>query len=316
LAGIIHPSLEPHPETGTAVPPGGFALFLGVALAITAIPVLARIMMELNITRTRLGTIAITAAAIDDTAGWILLATVSAVVRTQFEPMATARMVGETIAFALGMVFVVRPTVKRWIRWTMNRRGEFGLGALAILLAILFGCSVLTASIGIFAVFGAFMLGAVLSDELEFQAAVSAKLRDVATGFLLPIFFTATGLRTNIGSLGSWTMALWAAIVFAAAIFGKLAGCGFAARWSGFSLRESACIGAMMNTRGLMELVVVNLGYELRVLPPSVYCMLVLMALGTTLMTMPLLRRLAAETELAPLIAKSAAADGRMASTP
>src|SRR4051812_46395969 len=272
LAALMHSSLEPHPETSAAVPQAGFALFLGVALAITAIPVLARIMMELNITRTRIGTITITAAAIEDTLGWIILATVSAVVRTGFEPWATLRMVAETLAFALGMIFLVRPMMKRWIRWTMPPHGDFGIGSLAILLAIIFGCAVLSGLIGIFAVFGAFMLEAVLSDEHEFGIAVSAKLRDVVTGFLLPIFFTSTGLRTNIGSLGSWPMVMWAAIIFIAAVIGKLAGCGLWARWSGFSVRESACIGAMMNTRGLMELVVVNLGFELHVIPPSVYC--------------------------------------------
>jgi Kef-type K+ transport system membrane component KefB len=204
------------------------------------------------------------------------------------------------------MIVLIRPMMKRWIRWTMHSQGDLGIGSLAILLAVLFGCAVLTGLIGIFAVFGAFMLGAVLSDEHEFRVAVSSKLRDVVTGFLLPVFFTSTGLRTNIGSLGSWTMAMWAAIVFVAAVIGKLAGCGLWARWSGFSVRESACIGAMMNTRGLMELVVVNLGYELRVIPPSVYCMLVLMAFGTTLMTTPLLRRLAPGTELETPIRESA----------
>jgi K+:H+ antiporter len=303
LAPLIHPHLEPHPDAGP-VWLGGFALFLGVALSITAIPVLARIMMELHVTRTRLGAVTITAAAVDDAVGWILLATIAAVVRTGFEPVATLVMVAETIVFFLAMVFLVRPAMKRWVRWTLGR-GDLGLDAIAVLLAVLFGCAIVTGLIGIFAVFGAFLLGAMLSDEHEFRDRVTARLGDFVSGFLLPIFFTSTGLRTNVGSLGNTTLAAWAVAVFAAAIVGKLAGCGLAARLGGFSRRESACVGAMMNTRGLMALVVVNLGHELGVIPPSVYCMLVLMALGTTMMTTPLLLRLMAGTELEPHVRAS-----------
>jgi Kef-type K+ transport system membrane component KefB len=304
LAPLMHPFVEPHPDGGP-VPALGFTLFLGVSLSITAIPVLARIMMELNITRTRLGAITITAAAVDDAAGWILLATIATIVRTGFEPAASLMMVVETLAFFLAMVFVVRPVMKRWVRWTL-RRGDLGLDAVAVLLAILFGCAIITGLIGIFAVFGAFLLGAMLSDEHEFRAAVSVRFRDFITGFLLPIFFTSTGLRTDVGSLGSLTMALWAVVVFAAAVVGKLGGCGLAARLGGFSRREAACIGAMMNTRGLMELIVINLGHELGVIPPSVFCMLVLMALGTTMMTTPLLLWFMPGTELEPHVRASA----------
>jgi Kef-type K+ transport system membrane component KefB len=312
LAPLIHPYLEPHPDHGP-VSALGFALFLGVALSITAIPVLARIMMELSITRTRLGAITIAAAAVDDALGWILLATVAAIARTGFEAAATLRMVAETVGFVLAMILVVRPLMKRWVQWALCR-GDLGLDALAVLLAILLGCAIVTGLIGIFAVFGAFLLGAVLSGEHEFREKVSAKLRDFVFSFLLPIFFTSTGLRTNIGSLGSAALALWAVAVFAAAVVGKLAGCGLAARLGGFSRRESACVGAMMNTRGLMALVVVNLGHELGVIPSSVYCMLVLMTLGTTLMTTPLLLRLMPGTELEPHVRKSAL--GRAARMP
>jgi Kef-type K+ transport system membrane component KefB len=212
----------------------------------------------------------------------------------------------------LGMIFLVRPILKRWVKWAMSGGvGEFGIGSLAILLSILFGCAVMTALIGIFAVFGAFILGAILSDEEQFREAVSAKLRDIVNGFLLPIFFTSTGLRTQVGSLGSWPMLGWLIVVLAAAVVGKLAGCGAAARWSGLTMSESACVGAMMNTRGLMALIVVNLGYELRVIPPSMFCMLVLVALGTTMMTVPLLRRWSIGTELEAPIHGSADRNGR-----
>jgi Kef-type K+ transport system membrane component KefB len=148
-------------------------------------------------------------------------------------------------------------------------------------------------------------LGAALSDEHEFREKVSAKLRDFVSGFLLPIFFTSTGLRTNVGTLGSAAMGLWAVAIFAAAVVGKFGGCGVAAWLGGLPRREAACVGAMMSTRGLMALVAINLGHELGVIPPSVYCILVLTALGTTMMTTPLLVRLMPGTELEPHIRAS-----------
>jgi Kef-type K+ transport system membrane component KefB len=303
LAPLMHPHLEPHPEHGP-VPALGFMLFLGVALSITAIPVLARIMMELSITRTRLGVITITAAAVDDTLGWILLASVAAVVRTGFESAATVLMVSETVGFIAVMLFVVRPLMARWARWALDR-GEFGLDAQAVLLAVLFGCAIVTGLIGIFAVFGAFLLGAVLSGQHDLREKVSAKWRDFVFGFLLPIFFTSTGLRTDLGSLGTTTMALWGVAIFVAGVVGKFGGCTLAARLGGFSARESACVGAMMNTRGLMALVAINLGHQLGVIPPSVFCILVLTALGTTMMTTPLLICLMPGTELEPHVRRS-----------
>jgi Kef-type K+ transport system membrane component KefB len=159
--------------------------------------------------------------------------------------------------------------------------------------------------IGIFAIFGAFLLGAVLSGEQEFREAVTRRLRDFVTVFFLPIFFTYTGLRTDIGTIGSVELWCVAGVVLLLSIIGKFGGCGLAARATGFNWRESACIGAMMNTRGLMELIVINVGYRLQVIPRSVYCMLVLMALITTVMTTPLLVRLMRGTELEPYIRRS-----------
>lgn len=306
LAPLMHPALEVHPATGQPVPLLGFALFLGVALSITAIPILGRMMIELNITRTRLGVITIAAAAVDDAAGWILLATVAGIVRSSFEPGGLVRMVAETVGFTVFMIVVARPLLTPWlVKVLKQNEGELGLNALAVVLALLFGCAIVTGSIGIFAIFGAFLFGAVLSGVPGFRDAASGKLRDFVTGFFLPIFFTSTGLRTNIGSLGSIEMWLWAAAVFAAALLGKFGGCGIAARLSGFPAREAACIGVMMNTRALMELIVINAGFELGVIPPSVYCMLVFMALGTTVMTTPILLWLMTGTELEPCIRAS-----------
>lgn len=308
VAPLLHaqPELGAHPARIEPPPFWGFALFLGTALSITALPVLGRMMMELNITRTRLGAITITSAVVDDAMGWILLATVAAVVQAQFDPRRTLQMIALTVAFALALAFVGKAVLTWWLRTTLRQNdGNLGLNAMAILLTVILVCSIATNLIGIFAIFGAFLLGAVLSGEHEFREAVGRRLRDFVTAFFLPIFFTYTGLRTNIDTLGSVELWLLCGLVVVAAIVGKFAGCGLAARLSGFSPRESSCIGAMMNTRGLMELIVINVGYELRVIPDSVYCMLVIMALVTTVMTTPILLSLMRGTELEPYIRQS-----------
>lgn len=303
VAALLHPAIEPHPVSGKVPEFMPLALFLGTAMSITALPVLGRMMVEWSITRTRIGAITISAAASDDALGWTLLAAVSAVVAGGYQFGLTVRMIGLTVAFGGVLFFLVRPLLIRGVRASLRRNGgELGLETLAGLLAVVFLAAIATNLIGIFAIFGAFSVGAVLSGETEFRDAVMRRLRDLVTVFFLPIFFTYTGLRTDIGSLASGWMWLLCGVVLATAIVGKLAGCGLAARLSGFSSRESACIGVMMNTRGLMELIVVNVGYQLQVIPPSVYCMLVIMALATTAMTTPIMMRTMRGTELEPLM--------------
>ena len=294
-----------HPFVALNINQRGFIFFMGVAMSITALPMLARMMKEYGITRTRLGTITITAAASDDAGGWILLAAVTALVRANFHPLQTAWMVLETAAFAFLMVYVAKPILCRWARSAMQRNdGELSLNTLAILLVILFVSSIATSLIGIFAIFGAFILGAILSSEEEFCHAVSKLLQNFVTVFFLPIYFTYTGLRTNIGSLESLELWFFAAAISLVAIAGKWGGCSVAAYFSGYTLRESLCVGSLMNTRGLMELVVINVGYELGVIPASVFSMLVLMALVTTVMTTPLLFLFMKGTELEPYLQK------------
>ena len=305
LAPIIHSHLEPHPAGGP-VPLLGLTLFLGVALSITAIPVLGRIMMELGITRTRLGAITITAAAVDDAIGWILLATVAAVVKSNFDAIETLRMVGLTVAFVLLLLFVARPLLVRYFTASMHRNsGKLSPNALAVLFVSLFLCAVATNLIGIFAVFGAFLFGAALSDQSELREAAKTKLHDVVTGFFVPVFFTYTGLRTDISSLHGATVWLIAVALIAAAVIGKLVGCGLAARASGFRWKEAGIIGSMMNARGLMGLIAINLGYELGVVPRSLFSVLVLMALATTMLTTPMLLWLRKGTEIEEPITKS-----------
>jgi Kef-type K+ transport system membrane component KefB len=305
LAQFIHPHLEPHPKAG-AVSHLGLTLFLGVALSITAIPVLGRIMMELNVTRTRLGAITITAAAVDDACGWILLASVAAVVKSNFDPRETLRAVGLTVGFALLMWFAVRPVLVRYFAYSLRaNRGRLSATALAVLLVSVLLAAIATNRIGIFAVFGPFLLGAILSDQVELQRAAHAKMHDIVTSFFVPVFFTYTGLRTDISALHGAGLWLIGAAVVVAAVAGKLVGCGLAARAGGFTWKESGIIGAMMNARGLMALVAINLGYELGVVPRSLFCILVLMALATTVLTTPLLLWLRTGTEIEDPIARS-----------
>jgi Kef-type K+ transport system membrane component KefB len=305
LGQVLYPRLNA-PEGWPPLDPRGFALFMGTAMSITALPTLGRMMMELNITRTRIGAITITAAAVDDATGWIMLAAVGAMVRADFDVLASVTMIGLTVGFAALMVFLARPLLRRWIRFALRRGdGELGLNSLAILVVVVLLCAIATNLIGIFAIFGAFIAGAVLSDEHEFRAAVARQLRNFVTVFFLPIFFTYTGLNTDIGTLETPALWLFAAAVSLAAIVGKFGGCSLAAWFGGFPPRESACIGVMMNTRALMELIVINVGYSLKVIPPSVFCMLVMMALLTTVMTTPILLRLQRGTELESYVAES-----------
>jgi Kef-type K+ transport system membrane component KefB len=298
LAMAAHGYLEPS-RFGKPVPLVGFALFMGVAMSITAIPVLARIMMELKLTRTPIGTLTISAAAVDDACGWILLATISGIVEARFQILRSLEMIAGTVGFFLLMLLVARPLLKAFVRLALRRgRGELGLDSLAVVLVVLLLSALATSLIGIFAIFGAFVLGAVLSDEVQFREVIERHLRDFLTVFFLPIFFTYTGLRTNIGTLTGWGHWLLLAGVVAAAVAGKLGGCALAARLAGIRPREALAIGTMMNARGLMELVVINVGRDLGVIPASVFCMLVLMALATTVMTTPLLLRILRGTEL------------------
>ena len=307
-----------YPYVGQGIDRLGFTLFLGTAMSITAIPVLGRIMLELGITRSKIGVLTISAAAVDDALGWVLLATVAATVRSSVSGgvgvdwVQMGRMLLETVLFTLGMVYVVRPLLRQWVALAMrNQRQELSLNHMAILLAILFACAIVTNLIGICAIFGAFVLGAILSEEHEFREAVNRNFKDFVTAFYLPIFFAYTGSRTDIGTLG--TPLLWGlcGLVSLAAIVGKFGGCGVAAWLTGSRPREAACIGVMMNTRGLMELVVINVGKDLGVIPDSVYCMLVIMALLTTVMTTPILLRTMRGTELEPLIEASGFLTGR-----
>lgn len=290
-------------ETAAAT---GFVLFMGIAAAITAMPILGRLLLETNLTRTRIGTITLSAAAFGDACGWILLAAIASFVQAEYAVGLTLQMVAKVLVFAGITLWVVRPALKQYVRRALAEgQGSLGVDGLAVIYGLLFLFALATSLIGIFAIFGAFALGTALSDEPAFRKFMTAHLRDLLSVIFLPVFFAYTGLRTDIGTLDSWLHWGLFFAVLACAILGKLGGCALAARWSGFSPRESLCIGALMNTRGLMELIVINVGRDLGVLPDSVFCMLVLMALATTVMTTPLLLRFVRGTEFEPLVQQS-----------
>jgi Kef-type K+ transport system membrane component KefB len=298
--GLLAASLL-YPYVGEGVNRTGFHLFIATALSITALPILGRMLVEFNLHRTRLGCIAIGAAALDDIAGWTLLALVTALVRAEFSPRATLTMIGETLLFAAFMMLVARPLLGRWAAHVVRRHGRnLPLSALSIVLVAVLASAAITNIIGLFSIFGGFVMGAILYDQYEFKDAIIARLRDFVTVFFLPVFFTFTGLRTDIGSMHGVIPWLLCAALIAAAIVGKLVGCFVAARLSGVPPFEARAIGILMNTRALMELVVVNIGYEAGVIPKNVFFMLVLMAVTTTYMTTPLLRRVLRNSDLAP----------------
>ncbi len=268
-----------------------YSLFCGTALAITALPVLRRIVLELGLQRTSLGVIAISAAGINDVIGWLLLAVVSALAVVQFSAATFAGKLGLLALYVVVCAAVVRPVLLRAIRHYRLSATTLPLDLMGILLAAVFLSGMATYTIGIFAIFGGFMLGVLLHDQHALAQAWRDKVGHFVNVFFVPVFFTYTGLRTDIRLLEGWSMWGWLALVIALATLGKLGGCYAAARLSGMDRRSALAVGVMMNTRGLMELVVINVGYDLGVIPQSVFTMLVLMAIVSTIITTPALRR-------------------------
>lgn len=298
LAGIAVPfclglvfAAAIYSSVGNGVDRISFSLFFAIALSITAIPTLGRIMVEMKMSRTWLGSLTITAAAADDVLGWSMLALIAGYVHSQFVPLQVVMLVLKIVCFVLVIVLAIKPLMQRFARWELARnRGQISAGGLSVVLVVLLISANTINFIGISPVFGAFLMGTILSSEDGFRKALFARLYDVVMVFFLPIFFTHTGLRTDIHSMTSGTLWTMCIVIVALAFLGKCGGCTAAALLSGLHLRDALSIGVMMNTRGLMELVVINLGYELGVIPQSLFFMLVVMALVTTFMTGPLLR--------------------------
>ncbi|HYG73724.1 MAG TPA: cation:proton antiporter [Planctomycetota bacterium] len=271
----------------SSVPFTSFALFMGVAMAITAFPVLARILTDRRMAQTRLGAMALVCAATDDVTAWCLLAFVVGV--AQADVGGALMTCGLAVLYIALMFLVVRPLLLRWL----ERRSEtLSRGVLVFVLAGLLLSALCTEYIGIHAIFGAFLFGAIIPHDSAVSRELTVKLSDGVSILLLPAFFAVTGLRTQIGLVSGPENWMICALIIGVAIAGKFGGSTLAARLSGMSWREAAALGTLMNTRGLMELVVLNIGLDLKVISPTIFAMMVLMALVTTAMTAPIVDRL------------------------
>jgi Kef-type K+ transport system membrane component KefB len=266
------------------------ALFVATAFSITALPILGRIMIEFNLTRTRLGVIAISSAAVNDVVGWLLLALITTLTLSNFTGGEFALRIAMVAAFGLVSAGIARPLLKKAIRRSNPHAGKMSGNLLGGLLVAIFIAAMTTYLIGIFAIFGGFMMGVILFDEAQLVEAWRERVGGFVTVFFLPIFFTFTGLRTSVGGLDTSADWAWCGGIIVAATFSKLAGAYVASRRSGFDHRESAMIGFMMNTRALMELIVLNVGYDLGVITHKMFTMLVIMAIFSTILTTPALR--------------------------
>jgi Kef-type K+ transport system membrane component KefB len=283
LALFLYPRLSDDSVTFTQ-----FALFLGTALSITAFPVLARILTERKLLRTHLGTVAIACAAVDDVTAWCILAGVVLLVRASELTIPFWLTLVGALSYIGIMVFVVRPIVRRLLL-SYRRRGFIAQDHLAVILLILLSSAWVTEWVGIHAFFGAFLAGVIMPKEPQFVHALTEKLQDLSVVLLVPLFFAFTGLRASFGLLTGAEMWLYFGLIVAAAIVGKFGGSALAARMTGMGWREAGALGVLMNTRGLVELVVLNIGLDIGVISPALFTMLVLMALVTTFMTTPLL---------------------------
>jgi len=283
LALYLYPRLST-PGTSFA----GFALFMGVAMSITAFPVLAKILSERKLLRSRLGTMAISCAAVDDVTGWCVLAGVVAFVRSSHSSLPLwATLLGLPVYLAI-MFWAGRKLLRKFeLAWLTDN--ELSNTYKALLLVFLLISALSTEALGLHLLFGAFVAGAIMPKNPGLVASLIQRFESLTILLLLPLFFAYTGLRTSIGQIhgvGMWGICL---LIIAVAVTGKLGGTGIAARLSGVGWKESFALGSLMNTRGLMELVVLNIGLDIKIISPPLFSMMVIMAIATTMMAPPVL---------------------------
>ncbi len=265
------------------------AMFLGAAMSVTAFPVLARILAERNLQKTHLGTIAIACAAVNDVAAWVMLAFVVGVAHSAGSGAKTAiRTLVLAAAFAAVIFLVIRPFLRR-LEQVYERQNRLSQNLVAVIFLLVLGSAWATEAIGIHAMFGAFLIGCVMPKGTRFVHHVTEKLEDFTVVFLLPVFFAYAGLQTRIGLLNSPQLWVYASIIIGLACSGKLLGTAIPAKLFGSDWREAGAMGVLMNTRGLMELVILTVGLQLHIITDAVFAIMVLMALLTTFMTTPLL---------------------------
>ena len=267
-----------------------YSLFVGVAFAITALPILGRILREYALTRTETGVIAITAAAANDVVGWVALAGVAAYASAQFSAGQTALQIGGILLLLVFLWFVGRPAADWLIRRLPIEEGLPSNSLVAIVLALIFVAGIATYKLGIFTIFGGFLLGLLFHRHHDFVEAWRRQIGQFVLVFFLPIFFTYTGLRTNVLGLDTVSDWAWCGAILFAAVAVKVVPVYVAARLAGLGSQQSSILGVLMNTRALMELIVLNIGLSLGFIPQDVFTMLVIMAITTTVMTGPLLQ--------------------------
>lgn len=295
-AGIVVPfvlgaglALWLYPRMSTSdVPFTSFALFMGIAMSITAFPVLARILSDQRMNRTELGVMALSCAAADDATAWCLLAFVVGVVRSEVE--AALWVTIGTVSYLAVMFLLVRPVLRRAFTWAES--GQFTRETDVLVFVALLLSAITTEAIGIHALFGAFLLGAIIPHDSPVALNFTRRLHHVVTILLLPAFFAVTGMRTRIDLLSGAEQWLICGVIVLTATIGKFGGTSVAARLTGIRWRDAAVLGALMNTRGLMELIVLNVGLDLQVISPALFAMMVLMALVTTMATSPVVKLL------------------------
>ena len=281
-----------HKNFAPETPAVGFQLFLCIALSISALPIMGRILLEMNLERTALGAMTISTAAIDDVIGWVLLGVATVLATSQFNAWHLLLQLVLIAGFFVLLQKVIGPALRNYWRKHVHDAHEKGMpnSFLALLLITLFGSCLITHYLGIFVIFGAFLFGTCLHQEAGIVKAWRDRFSGVVLVAFVPIFFTNTGLNTRIGGLETPTAWFACALILAAAIAGKLGGCYLGARLTGQNPREAGSIAALMNTRALMGLIAINVGLELKLLTPELFTMLVIMALVTTAMCGPLLR--------------------------
>ena len=267
-----------------------FSLFIGIAMSITAFPVLARIIQERNMTRKPIGILTIASAANDDVTAWCLLAVVIAITKagTLGGALYTILL---TLTYIIVMFAIVRPFLKK-IGEAYSNKEVINKTFVGFIFLILVISSAITEVLGIHALFGAFMAGVIMPSNFGFRKVMMEKVEDVSLVFFLPLFFAFTGLRTEIGLINTPELLIICLLLIMVAFLGKFGGCSIAARLVGESWKDSLTVGTLMTTRGLMELVALNIGYELGILPPSIFVILIIMALVTTFTTTPMLNLL------------------------
>jgi K+:H+ antiporter len=280
------------PALALSIDPVRYSLFLGLGMAITAVPILGRILRQYNLTHTEVGVVAISAAAINDVIGWLLLSAISAYAASQLSGRHLALQIAGLLVFVAALWLVLRPLVQGLLRRFPVQNGAVNLNLMACVICMIFALGICTYQLGIFAIFGGFAGGLLFHRNKDFVDAWRSQVGGFVLVFFLPVFFTYTGLRTNVLGLSSMLDWQWLSIILAGSVLAKMIPVYLVGRACGFNRNEASLLATLMNTRALMELIVLNIGFDLGLIPQNVFTMLVIMAVVTTLMAGPILKRL------------------------